>query len=100
VSAQLPLGGAVTSDSAVADQARQVLRNIVSIIEAAGGSAASVSKVTLYLTDIDDWDAVDNVFAEVFAAHRPARSVLQLAALRRGFRVSADAVGQRLQEFG
>jgi reactive intermediate/imine deaminase len=97
VSAQLPIGGSVTPDSAVREQAHQVLTNVVAIVEAAGGSAASVAKVTLYLTDIGDWADVDAVFAEVLGVHRPARAVLQVVGLHHGFRVGAEAVGWRVR---
>jgi len=90
VSAQLPVGGDGVD---AASQARQALHNVVTIVEAAGGTVASVLKVTLYVVDIDDWRAVDAAFAEVFGAHRPARAVIQVAGLHHGFRVSADAIG-------
>jgi len=96
VSAQLPVGGGVRTDSPVPEQARQAMLHLVSIVEAAGGTVASIAKVTLYVTDIGDWDAVDAVFAEVFVTHRPARAVLQVAGLHHGFRVAADAVAWRV----
>ncbi|RKT68111.1 leucyl aminopeptidase [Saccharothrix variisporea] len=95
VSAQLPVGGGVTPGSPVAEQARQALANVVTIVESAGGSARSIAKVTLYVVDIAEWDAVDAVFAEVFGEHRPARAVLQVAGLHHGFGVAADAVAWR-----
>ncbi|MFF8815705.1 RidA family protein [Streptomyces pactum] len=93
VSAQLPVGGAVTAGSPVAEQTRQALANVMSIVEAAGSRADWVTRVTLYLTDVSDWTSVDAVFGEVFGSHRPARSVLQVAGLHHGYRVSAEAVG-------
>ena len=69
----------------------------MTIVEAAGGTVASVLKVTLYLVDIDDWAAVDAAFAEVFGEHRPARAVIQVAGLHHGFRVAADAVGWKVR---
>jgi enamine deaminase RidA (YjgF/YER057c/UK114 family) len=94
VSAQLPVGGDGVD---VPSQARRALRNAVTIVEAAGGTVASVLKVTLYLVDIDDWAAVDAAFAEVFGEHRPARAVIQVAGLHHGFRVAADAVGWKVR---
>ncbi|TCC06224.1 RidA family protein [Kribbella soli] len=96
VSAQLPVGGGVRTDSPVPDQARQAILQLLSIVEAAGGTVASIAKVTLYVTDIGDWDAVDAVFAEEFGTHRPARAVLQVAGLHHGFKVAADAVAWRV----
>ncbi|HWM74737.1 MAG TPA: RidA family protein [Nocardioides sp.] len=97
VSAQLPVVGNDDRDcSAVSQQAHRALANVVTIVEAAGGTVASVVKVTLYLVDIDDWDAVDAAFADVFGAHRPARAVLQVAGLHHGFRVAVDAIAWRV----
>jgi 2-iminobutanoate/2-iminopropanoate deaminase len=98
VSAQLPVGDAVSSDSTVADQARRALFNVLSIVESAGGRAESVAKVSLYLTDISDWEAVNAAFSDVFGDHRPARSVLQVAGLHHGFSVAADAVAWRISD--
>ena len=94
VSAQLPVG--VSADATVAEQARQTLSNVLSIVEAGGGGVDSVAKVCLYLTDISDWAGVDAVFGEVFGVHRPARAVLQVTGLHHGFRVAADAVAWRV----
>jgi enamine deaminase RidA (YjgF/YER057c/UK114 family) len=92
VSAQLPVG----EDGAdVPSQARRALHHVLTIVEAAGGSVASVLKVTLYLVDIHDWAAVDGAFTEVFGAHRPARAVIEVAGLHHGFRVAADAIAWR-----
>lgn len=95
VSAQLPVGGGVLPDASVAPQVRQALLQVIAVVEAAGGSAGSVSKVTLYLADIADWEAVDEAFGEVFGDHRPARSVIQVAGLHHGYKVAADAVAIR-----
>ncbi|MFD3635913.1 RidA family protein [Streptomyces sp. NPDC058664] len=96
VSAQLPIGGGVLAESTVSDQTRQALSHVLSVVEAAGGQADSVARVTLYLTDIADWEAVDAVFGEVFGAHRPARAVVQVTGLHHGFSVACDAVAHRL----
>lgn len=98
VSAQLPVGDGVSADSSVPEQARQVLSNIVSIVESGGGTVESVAKVTLYVTDISEWDAVDTVFGEVFGDHRPARAVVQVAGLHHGFGVAADATAWRVRQ--
>ncbi|MYS33349.1 2-iminobutanoate/2-iminopropanoate deaminase [Streptomyces sp. KhCrAH-43] len=93
VSAQLPVGGGVVATSSLADQTRQALVNVLSVVEAAGGRVDSVARVTLYLTDISDWDSADAVFGEVFGTHRPARTVVQVAGLHHAYRVAAEAVG-------
>lgn len=98
ISTQLPSGGGVDASSAVRQQVRQALANVVSIVEAAGGTVESIAKVTLYVTDIGAWETVDAVFADVFGAHRPARTVLQVAGLHHGYRVAADAVAYRVHQ--
>jgi reactive intermediate/imine deaminase len=95
VSAQLAVAGDEHHRSSLAEEAHQALANVVAIVEAAGGTVASVVKVTLYLVDIDDWAAADTAFAEVFGGHRPARAVIQVAGLHHGFRVAADAIAWR-----
>jgi enamine deaminase RidA (YjgF/YER057c/UK114 family) len=95
VSTQLPVG--VSAHSPVAEQARQALSNVLSIVTAGGGRIETVARVTLYLTDISDWASVDAAFGAVFGEHRPARGVLQVAGLHHGFRVAADGVGWRLE---
>lgn len=95
VSAQLPVVGGERDVFAVSQQAQRALANVVAIVEAAGGTIASVVKVTLYLVDIDDWAAVDTAFADVFGEHRPARAVVQVAGLHHGFMVAADAIAWR-----
>lgn len=96
VSAQLPLGGDVSPGSAVAEQARRALANVVAIVRAAGSAVDSIVKITVYLADISDWEAVDAVVAEMIGEHRPARSVLQISGLHHGFRVAVDAVAARI----
>lgn len=92
ISTQLPLGGAVGPEDTAADQALQVLTNLEAIARAAGTSFASALRVTIYLTDMADWPEVDRAFADAFAAHRPTRGVLGVAALHLGYRVAMDAV--------
>ncbi|MFI6107598.1 RidA family protein [Streptomyces sp. NPDC051310] len=98
VSAQLPVGRGLPAGSPVAEQTRQALCDVVSVVEAAGGQGDSVARVTLYVTDIADWEAVDAAFRDVFGAHRPARAVIQVAGLHHGYRVAADAVAWRVRK--
>jgi reactive intermediate/imine deaminase len=93
VSAQLPVGADAAATAA--EQARQALSNVLTVVVASGGGVDSVARVTLYLTDISDWASVDAVFAAVFGDHRPARTTVQVAGLHHGFRVAADAVATR-----
>ena len=95
VSAQLPLGGGVDADSGATEQTHQALANIVAIVESAGASVDTIAKITVYLTDISDWEAVDAVIGAVLGEHRPVRTVVQVSGLHQGFRIAAEAVAWR-----
>lgn len=79
-------------DGGIAEQTRQVLRNIRAILEAGGSGLAQVVKTTVFLVDMADFGAMNEVYAEAFGAHRPARSTVAVAALPRGARVEIEAV--------
>jgi 2-iminobutanoate/2-iminopropanoate deaminase len=79
-------------DGGIAEQTRQVLANIRAILEAGGSGLAQVVKTTVFLVDMADFAAMNEVYAEVFGAHRPARSTVAVAALPRGARVEIEAV--------
>jgi 2-iminobutanoate/2-iminopropanoate deaminase len=79
-------------DGGIAEQTRQVLQNIRAILEAGNSNLAQVVKTTVFLVDMADFAAMNEVYAEVFGAHRPARSTVAVAALPRGARVEIEAV--------
>jgi 2-iminobutanoate/2-iminopropanoate deaminase len=79
-------------DGGIAEQTRQVLLNIGAILEAGGSGLAQVVKTTVFLVDMADFGAMNEVYAEAFGAHRPARSTVAVAALPRGARVEIEAV--------
>ncbi len=79
-------------EGSVADEARQVFRNLGAVATAAGGSLADTTKITLYLTDLDAFAEVNTVMTEFFIAPFPARATVGVAALPRGARVEADAI--------
>jgi reactive intermediate/imine deaminase len=73
-------------------QARQVIDNVVAILEAAGSSADLVLKATVYIADVAHWPAFNALYAERFGAHRPARTVVPVAQLHYGYLVEMDAI--------
>jgi 2-iminobutanoate/2-iminopropanoate deaminase len=78
VAGQIPLtpeGEFVQGD--IKAQTRQVLENIKAILEAAGTSLQQVVKVTVYLADMNDFGAMNDVYAEYFAQDPPARAAVQ-----------------------
>ncbi|MBL6974470.1 MAG: RidA family protein [Deltaproteobacteria bacterium] len=76
----------------VADETRQVLRNLDAVLIAAGMSRWNVARTTIYLADLGDFGTVNEIYAEFFGDHRPARATVQAAALPKGARVEIDAI--------
>jgi 2-iminobutanoate/2-iminopropanoate deaminase len=83
--------GTVVGESA-ADQARQALRNMRSLLGAAGAPMDNVVKTTIFLVDMADFAAVNEVYAEFFTAPFPARSTIAVSALPKGVKVEIEAV--------
>ncbi len=74
-------------------QARQVLKNLEAVLEAAGSSLAKVVKTTVFLKDLNDFNAMNEVYARYFdAATAPARSTIQVARLPKDSLVEIEAV--------
>ena len=93
-SGQIPLdatSGELIGDDAAA-QTRQVMRNLAAVLEAAGARFEDVVKTTIFLIDMNDFAAVNAVYAESFRAVAPARSTVAVAALPRGSRVEVEAI--------
>jgi 2-iminobutanoate/2-iminopropanoate deaminase len=76
----------------VAAQARQALENLKVILEAAGGGLDTVVKTTVFLADMGDYAAVNDVYAEYFTADPPARSAVAVAALPINALVEIEAI--------
>ncbi len=73
-------------------QARQVLANLAAVLEAGGSSLRSVVRCTVYLVSMDDFAAVNAVYAQAFGETRPARATVAVAGLPKGARVEIDAI--------
>lgn len=79
----------------VAEQTEQVLRNLRAVLESAGSGFDRVLKTTVFLADMADFAAMNEVYAKHFGSHRPARSTVAAAGLPRGVRVEIDCVAVR-----
>jgi 2-iminobutanoate/2-iminopropanoate deaminase len=79
----------------VAEQTEQVLKNLTAVLAASGSSLGQVVKTTVYLADMADFAAMNDVYARHFGGHRPARSTVQAAGLPKGARVEIDAIAIR-----
>lgn len=73
-------------------QARQVITNLQAVATAAGGSLNDAVKLVVYLTDLNNFDALNDIFSELLEEPFPARAAVQVSALPRGALVEIDAV--------
>ncbi len=73
-------------------QTRQALKNLKAVLEAAGSSLELVVKTTVFLQDINDFKAMNEVYAEFFKTDPPARSAVEVAALPLGGMVEIEAI--------
>ena len=86
-----PKNGSLVGTTA-AEQTEQVLKNLAAVLGAAGASLQDVVKTTVYLADMGDLAAMNEVYAKYFGKHKPARSTVQAARLPRDARVEIDAI--------
>lgn len=90
-SGQVPLKDGVMPDG-VQEQAVQCLENVKAVVEAAGGSMDKIIKCTVFLVDMGDFAAVNEVYAKYFSKPFPARSCCAVKALPLGARVEIEAI--------
>jgi 2-iminobutanoate/2-iminopropanoate deaminase len=94
LSGQIPLDPntqqIVEGDAAV--QTERVLENLKAVVEAAGSSLQRVVKTTVFLADMNDFAAMNEVYARYFVTHRPARSTVEVARLPKNVRVEIDLI--------
>ena len=94
VSGQIPIdpqtGEFVSND--VGEQTRQVLKNLSAVLEAAGSDLNNVVKTTVFLADMNDFAAMNEIYAEYFSENKPARATVQAARLPRDARVEIDCI--------
>ncbi|MDP7112626.1 MAG: Rid family detoxifying hydrolase [Myxococcota bacterium] len=82
-------------DGGIAAETAQVLRNLSAVLTAAGSGLDQVIKTTVYLADMGEFAAMNEVYATFFVASLPARAAIEAAALPRGVRVEIDCVASR-----
>ncbi len=94
VSGQIPIdpqsGEFVSAE--VSEQTEQVLKNLSAVLEAAGSSLNNVVKTTVFLADMNDFAAVNEIYARYFSDNKPARATVQAARLPRDARVEIDCI--------
>jgi 2-iminobutanoate/2-iminopropanoate deaminase len=94
---QIPLDPATMQivGTDVAAQTRQVFGNLQAILQAAGTSLGAVVKTTVFLSDMNDFAAMNEVYAAAFGDHKPARSTVEAARLPKDVKVEIDAIAVR-----
>lgn len=94
VSGQLPLdplsGTLVEGD--IEKQTHQVMSNLKGILEASGSSLQSVVKNTIFLTNMDDFPQVNEMYGQYFSSNPPARSCIEVSALPKGARIEIESI--------
>lgn len=94
ISGQLPLDPTTGAfpEGGIQAQAAQSIKNAQAVLQAVGADLTNVIKTTVFLTDMNDFTAVNEVYATFFKENPPARSAVQVAALPKGASVEIEAI--------
>lgn len=93
-SGQIPINPATNTIEAttIEDQTRQAISNLKNVLEAAGTSLANVVKTTVFIKDMNDFAALNGVYAEMFGDTKPARSCVEVARLPKDVKVEIECI--------
>jgi len=91
---QIPMtaDGELLDDEPIAAQTEQALYNLDAILDEAGASSDDILKVSVFLADIDDFEAMNEAYADYFDDEPPARSAVEAGALPKGVGVEIEAI--------
>ena len=95
VSGQIPIDpstGTLITDTTIQAQTRRVLQNLVAIVEAAGGSAQSIVKTTVFLRNMGDFAEMNSAYSGFFSSAPPARSTVEASKLPKDAAVEIDCI--------
>lgn len=94
ISGQLPIDPATGKfvEGDIAARTHMIMKNLKAVAEEAGAGLDSIVKTTIFLTDLNDFQAMNEAYAEYFTASPPARSTVQVAALPLGSSIEIEAV--------
>ncbi len=97
VSGQIPLdpetGKMVEGD--IEEKTKRVLENVSAVLESVGLSLKNVVKVTVFITDLSNFEKVNKVYSEFFGDHKPARSFVEVSALPKGAEIEIEVIAEK-----
>ena len=88
-----PSTGTMIGDGNIEEETKQVLKNLMAVVEAAGGKSSNVIRTTIYLTDLNDFAKVNAIYAETFNdSASPARACVEVSNLPKGGKIEIDCI--------
>ena len=88
-----PATGEMIGEGKIEEETKQVLKNLIAVVEAAGGTSSNVIRTTIYLTDLSDFAKVNTIYAETFQGKScPARACVEVSKLPKGGKIEIDCV--------
>ncbi|TMV44315.1 RidA family protein [Paenibacillus mesophilus] len=98
-SGQIPLDeNGQLVEGGIEEQTHQVFRNLSAVLEAAGSTFANVVKATVFIKDMNQFAAVNQIYASYFGDHKPARSTVEVARLPRDVLVEIELIATKVVE--
>ena len=88
-----PLTGEMIGNGNIEEETKQVLKNLIAVVEAAGGDSSNVIRTTIFLTDLNDFAKVNAVYAKTFCEKvSPARACVEVSKLPKGGKIEIDCI--------
>tara|TARA_B100000579_G_scaffold293343_1_gene243704 strand:- start:4096 stop:4494 length:399 start_codon:yes stop_codon:yes gene_type:complete len=88
-----PATGEMIGKGNIEEETRQVLKNLIAVVEAAGGKNSNVIRTTIYLTNLNDFGKVNQIYAETFHNNpSPARACVEVSNLPKGGNIEIDCI--------
>ena len=88
-----PSTGVMVGNGNIEAETIQVLKNLMAVVEAAGGKSSNVIRTTIYLTDLNDFAKVNAIYAEIFSETvSPARACVEVSSLPKGGKIEIDCI--------
>ena len=88
-----PSTGAMIGNGDIEEETKQVLKNLIAVVEAAGGKNSNVIRTNIYLTDLNDFSKVNEIYAKTFSETvSPARACVEVSNLPKGGKIEIDCI--------